>query len=108
MKFVSTVLVVFVFLTGCTALDNQPPATYSVDNMAVIDRPFDEVWQSLITLAGERGFPVEVLEADSGFMSFGHTAIDESYLDCGQMNAFFSGPEYEPRAAVNITAAAAI
>ena len=72
------------------------------ESSATINRPYDETWIALIGLASERGCPIDVLESDSGFMSFENVALDESYVDCGSAS-FGSENVALPQGTVSVT-----
>lgn len=85
-------------IVGCVA---TPPRSYTIESTSTIEASFDQVWAALIDYTGEQGWSPEVLEMDSGFMSFGNTALSAAFIDCGS-SAFTESDVGPPRGSVNI------
>ena len=94
-------ILILAALAATTACVATPPGVYSFEPAATIERPREEIWTALIDLAASQGWPIEMLETESGFMSFGSIALDLSYVDCG--TAPMAQDVGLPRANVNIT-----
>lgn len=87
----------FIFLIGCgvttpeyTAPDTQPAEKTTV----TVDKPFDEVWQGLISFTSQRFFAIDSYEKASGLMTLTFSAEPERFVDCGSISTD-GPPSYE-------------
>jgi len=78
------------FLVGCAApgtsnLDYAAPTLHSVENERLIDRPFDEVWDSLVERLAKSFFVINNIEKESRIINVSiATKTPELYVDCGR------------------------
>lgn len=68
----------------------QPPSPIQVDPdsySTAIHKPFDDVWNSLISYSAKTFFSIDNFERDSGLLtlSFG-SSEPSSFIDCGQID----------------------
>lgn len=81
MPRLSPLIVLASLISACvsTAPVVHPPWDRSV----TINAPFDEVWDALIRLASDSGWPIATLEKDSGLLSIEDASVGEGWsFDC--------------------------
>jgi len=49
------------------------------DRTVAINAPFDEVWEALIRLASDCGWPIATLEKDSGLLSIEDASVGDGW-----------------------------
>ena len=68
-------------LLGCAS--TGPIVHPPFDRTVSINAPYDDVWNALIELASERGWPVANLEKESGFLNINEASVGEGWrFDC--------------------------
>ena len=78
-----------IFLTSCTTVSStykyyEPEPTH-VDNELVIERPFSEVWDSLVKELAKSFFVINNVEKESRIINVSFlTNNPEDYIDCGR------------------------
>lgn len=81
------------FLSSCYTW--IPPRQLSnQDNVKFINKPYDQVWSSLVSYIGENNIPIKLMEKESGYISTEHNLFANSntnFCDCG----YFKNPDDE-------------
>jgi hypothetical protein len=78
----------------------MPPSSRPFQNSAIVDKPFDEVWDALVRMAAQTFFAIDNFEKSSGLMTLSFGAQDaERFIDCGQIVVSGLNPYEGPWAA---------
>ena len=83
-------------LAACVSGQTQytPPGSgTSATNFRVVDRPFEDVWNSAIPKIGKTFFVINNLDKASGLINVSYAGDPEKYLDCGRAIFDVEGPQ---------------
>lgn len=76
--FGPALMVVLMTLVGCAASQQLTPATPRTDT-AVLDAPFDKVWQATVATLAEEGMPIQTIEKESGIVTTQFVSFASGY-----------------------------
>lgn len=75
------------FLPGCivsgTTQYVPPTDTGSIDNVAIVERPKEDVWAQLVSRLSENFFEIQTMDETSGLVSLGYDGHPLGCVDCG-------------------------
>jgi hypothetical protein len=77
-------IVLIIILTGCKKA--VTPSFHEFEKTWTVPSTFDQTWEATIELFAARGWPIEVLEKDSGIIASDWVRIhnQDGYADCGE------------------------
>jgi hypothetical protein len=96
---VCAVISISAIVAGCASLDVQsnykPPRNDAIQNSIVVQKPFDQAWDSFVRKLSQSFFVVNTISKESRLISItvkGPRA--NAYFDCGRLNSTVNGQQW--------------